>query len=65
MRNGSLGPLRGGRGFGGAVEADGTSLGHAMDAEVPTDSCNLKSAALAPDERDSEVRCTHVDAVAA
>jgi transposase-like protein len=63
MRDGSLGPLGGGHGFGNAVEADETFIGRKEGAETPKGGYSHKNAVLALVERGGKVKCVHIDNV--
>jgi transposase-like protein len=63
MRDGSIGPLGGGRGFGNAVEADETFIGRKEGAETPKGGYSHKNAVLALVERGGKVKCVHIDNV--
>src|SRR5919205_2703731 len=63
MRDGSLGPLGGGHGFGNAVEADETFIGRKEGAETPKAGYSHKNAVLALVERGGKVKCVHIDNV--
>src|SRR3954449_10032426 len=63
MRDGSIGPLGGGHGFGNAVEADETFIGRKEGAETPKGGYSHKNAVLALVERGGKVKCVHIDNV--
>jgi transposase-like protein len=63
MRDGSLGPLGHGGGFGNAVEADETFVGRKEGVPVPKGGYSHKNAVLALVERGGKVRVTHIDSV--
>jgi transposase-like protein len=63
MRDGGLGPLGGGHGFGNAVEADETFIGRKEGAEKPKGGYSHMNAVLALVERGGKVKCVHIDGV--
>jgi transposase-like protein len=63
MRDGSLGPLGSGHGFGNAVEADETFIGKKEGAETPKGGYSHMNAVLALVERGGKVKCVHIDGV--
>jgi transposase-like protein len=63
MRDGSIGPLGGGHGFGNAVEADETFIGRKEGAETPKGGYSHMNAVLALVERGGKVKCVHIDSV--
>src|SRR3954453_15604113 len=63
MRDGSLGQLGHGGGFGNAVEADETFIGRKEGAETPKGGYSHKNAVLALVERGGKVKCVHIDNV--
>src|SRR3954470_18016834 len=63
MRDGSLGPLGGGHGFGNAVEADETFIGRKKGVPTPKGGTSHKHAVLGLVERGGKVRTVHIDTV--
>src|SRR2546421_196665 len=61
MRDGSLGPLGGGHGFGNAVEADETFIGRKEGAETPKGGYSHMDAVLALVERGVKGVYQHCD----
>jgi len=63
MRDGSLGPLGGGHGFGNAVEADETFIGRKKGVPTPKGGTSHKHAVLGLVERGGKVRTVHIETV--
>src|SRR3954464_2935332 len=63
MRDGSLGPLGGGHGFGNAVEADETFIGRKKGIPTPKGGTSHKHAVLALVERGGKVKAVHINSV--
>ena len=63
MRDGSLGPLGGGHGFGNAIEADETFIGRKKGVPTPKGGTSHKHAVLGLVERGGKVRTVHIDNV--